>query len=102
MFISNDVTLNEKAVKGISNINNISLLTLQGSGMVGVPGYSKRLFETLSENNINIILITQASSENSICVGVLEEDVTVAERSINDCFKNEILSHKIDSINIER
>jgi aspartokinase/homoserine dehydrogenase 1 len=100
--ISNEIVKDKNEIKGISNISNISLLTLQGSGMVGVPGYSKRLFETLSENKINIILITQASSENSICVGVLEEDVTLAETCINNCFKNEILLHKIDSIIVER
>ena len=47
---------------GISNSDNIALLSLEGSGMVGIPGFSSRLFETLSQNDINIILITQASS----------------------------------------
>ena len=54
-------------VKGISSIANISLINFQGSGMVGVPGVSSRLFGALASHNINIILITQASSEHSIC-----------------------------------
>ena len=48
----------------------MALVSLEGSGMVGIPGFSKRLFETLSAESINIIMITQASSEHSICLGV--------------------------------
>lgn len=66
-IISNEFVASNNPVKGISNISNIALLTLQGSGMVGIPGFSKRLFETLSNEKINVILITQASSEHSIC-----------------------------------
>ena len=55
---------------GISSINNIALLSLEGSGMIGIPGFSKRLFEALSNEKINVILITQSSSEHSICVAV--------------------------------
>jgi aspartokinase/homoserine dehydrogenase 1 len=60
-------------IKGISNVNDITLLTLQGNGMVGIPGFSKRLFETLANEKINIIITTQASSEHSICVGVTDK-----------------------------
>jgi len=90
-----------KAVKGISNINNIALLTLQGSGMIGIPGFSKRLFETLANEKINIILITQASSEHSICFGIDENDSDTAKDAINEAFENEIALHKIDPITIE-
>ena len=55
---------------GISNSDNIALLSLEGSGMVGIPGFSSRLFETLSQNDINIILITQASSVHTMCIAV--------------------------------
>ena len=100
-FISNEKTLNDVGVKGISNIDNIALLTLQGNGMVGVPGFSERLFGTLSQEKINIILITQASSEHSICVAVQQNDVAVAERAINVCFKNDISNNKLDPIIVE-
>ena len=99
--ISSKITLNDVGVKGISNIDNIALLTLQGNGMVGVPGFSKRLFETLSKDNINIILITQASSEHSICVAIQQSDVKIAERSINICFKNDVSTNKLDPIIVE-
>ena len=90
-----------KTVKGISNINNIALLTLQGNGMVGIPGFSKRLFETLAQEKINIILITQASSEHSICFGISEGDAEKARTAINKTFENEIALHKIDPIQVE-
>lgn len=88
-------------VKGISNIGNIALLTLQGNGMVGIPGFSKRLFETLSQEKINIILITQASSEHSICLGIDEKDAESAKTAIDSAFENEIALHKIDPIIVE-
>lgn len=89
-------------VKGISNINDIALLTLQGNGMVGIPGFSKRLFETLSQEKINVILITQASSEHSICIGISERDASKAKTCIDATFENEIALHKIDPILIEQ
>ncbi|GGG49648.1 bifunctional aspartate kinase/homoserine dehydrogenase I [Bizionia arctica] len=98
--ISNEIT-NGKAAKGISNIDDIALLTLQGNGMVGIPGFSKRLFETLAQEKINIILITQASSEHSICFGIDQNDSFKAEQAINESFQNEIALHKIDPILVE-
>jgi aspartokinase/homoserine dehydrogenase 1 len=89
------------AVKGISNINDIALLTLQGNGMVGIPGFSKRLFETLAQEKINIVLITQASSEHSICIGISEKDAQEAKTAIDITFENEISLHKIDPIILE-
>lgn len=87
---------------GITNINNIALLTLQGGGMVGVPGFSKRLFEVLASQKINIIFITQASSEHSICFGIDEKDASIAEQVINETFKYEIETFKIDPILVEK
>ncbi|NRD20266.1 bifunctional aspartate kinase/homoserine dehydrogenase I [Winogradskyella eckloniae] len=88
-------------VKGISNIENIALLTLQGNGMVGVPGFSKRLFETLAQEKINIILITQSSSEHSICFGISANDALRAKEVIDSVFEYEIALQKIDPIVVE-
>ena len=88
-------------IKGITHINDIALLTLQGSGMVGIPGFSKRLFETLAQEKINIIFITQASSEHSICFGIDIENADTAQALINSAFENEISLHKIDPIVVE-
>ncbi|MBR9915077.1 MAG: bifunctional aspartate kinase/homoserine dehydrogenase I [Algicola sp.] len=100
-IISNDLNGNTGAVKGISNINNIALLTLQGNGMVGIPGFSKRLFETLAQEKINVIFITQASSEHSICFGIDINDSLQAKSAIDEIFDNEISLHKIDPIIVE-
>ena len=95
------ITEEQQPVKGIAFIENISLLTLQGSGMVGVPGFSKRLFETLSIQDINIVLITQASSEHSICIGIYTEDLEMARRSIDNTFETEIAQHKVKPVLVE-
>jgi len=99
--ISNTENEIKNPVKGISNINNIVLLTLQGSGMVGIPGFSKRLFETLAQEKINVIFITQASSEHSICLGIDSGNSALAKASIDRTFENEISLNKIDPLIIE-
>ncbi|MFD2726029.1 bifunctional aspartate kinase/homoserine dehydrogenase I [Hyunsoonleella rubra] len=100
-IVSKNANGSASPVKGISNISNIALLTLQGSGMVGIPGFSKRLFETLSNEKINVILITQASSEHSICLGIEKKDVEIAKTAIDITFENEIALHKIDPLIVE-
>ncbi|MCL7762394.1 bifunctional aspartate kinase/homoserine dehydrogenase I [Polaribacter sp. Z014] len=92
---------NGNEVKGISHIEDISLITLEGGGMVGIPGFSKRLFETLSVAKINVVFITQASSEHSICVGVFENDAAKAKELLDETFNIEIGKKKIKPINIE-
>src|SRR5450759_5109564 len=70
-------------IKGISSIDHIDLITLQGTGMVGVTGTSMRLFGALARHDINIILITQASSEYSITFAVSPSDSGPAAEAIN-------------------
>ena len=77
-------------IRGISSIHRIALLSLEGSGMIGIPGFSKRLFEALSRQQINVILITQASSEHSICVGVDSSQASLSKVSIDEAFATEI------------
>ncbi|MCD8402837.1 bifunctional aspartate kinase/homoserine dehydrogenase I [Tenacibaculum finnmarkense] len=89
-------------VKGISHIEDITLLTLEGTGMIGVSGISKRLFETLSNQDISVVLITQASSEHSICVGIYDEDAQKATKAINDAFEIEIERKKIKPVIVEQ
>lgn len=94
-------TGSDKPVKGISYIENISLITLEGNGMVGIPGFSKRLFEALSLHEVNVILITQASSELSICIGIAEEDAAKAKRVIDETFEYEINLKKVKPTVVE-
>ncbi len=88
-------------VKGISSIREISLVNFQGSGMVGVAGVSSRLFGVLADNSINLILITQASSEHSICFAIDPKDGALAKKVIEEEFSREIEAGKIDLIAIE-
>lgn len=87
---------------GISNSDNIALLSLEGSGMVGIPGFSSRLFETLSQNDINIILITQASSVHTMCIAVSEKDADKAKTAADRCFAYEISLGKLNPLKIEK
>jgi aspartokinase/homoserine dehydrogenase 1 len=88
-------------VRGISSINNIALISLEGSGMIGIPGFSKRLFEALSSEKINVILITQSSSEHSICVGIDSGSAARAKSAVDSAFANEIALNKVEPLQIE-
>lgn len=101
-LISNNPKATTNPIKGISHIDNIALLTLEGSGMIGVAGSSKRLFEILSQNNINIIFITQASSEHSICIGILNADADRAKVAIDKTFEIEITQNRVDPTIVEK
>ena len=92
---------NGGSVRGISSINKIALLSLEGSGMVGIPGFSKRLFEALSNEKINVILITQGSSEHAICVGIEEGQAAMAKAAVDKTFDHEIEMGKVDPLVIE-
>ena len=69
--------------------------------MIGITGFSKRLFEALSDKDINVIMITQASSEHSICIGVKEEESILAKRAIDEKFAFEISQNKVSPARIE-
>ena len=92
---------NGQVVKGISHIDNVSLVSLEGSGMIGIPGFSKRLFESLSREKINVIMITQASSEHSICIGLRSEDAQNAKAIIDEEFAFEISLNKVNPAVVE-
>ncbi len=96
--------INDKngTVKGISHIENISLLTLEGNGMVGVPGISSRLFGALSNKQINVKFITQASSEHSICLAIDESETEKAKEAVDSEFEYEIILHKIKPLTVDK
>ncbi len=78
------------SIKGISSIDDIALLRIQGGGMVGVAGIAQRIFSALASKQINIILITQASSEHSLCFAVLPKFAAVAKKAIQQELHYEI------------
>lgn len=88
------------SIKGISSIENISLIRIQGSGMVGVTGIASRIFSVMARKQINIILITQASSEHSICFAILPSKSADAKAALEEDFKLELFEGKISNIEV--
>ncbi|NND10625.1 MAG: bifunctional aspartate kinase/homoserine dehydrogenase I [Flavobacteriaceae bacterium] len=100
-LITRKTNMENGPVKGISHVQDIALLTLEGNGMVGIPGFSKRLFEALSRGNVNVVMITQASSEHSICVGIHSKDSKNAKEIVDQEFAFEISLRKINPLLVE-
>src|SRR3569833_1749308 len=96
--IEYETARNGSSIRGISSIGKIVLLSLEGSGMVCIPCFSKRLFEALSNERINVILITQGSSEHSICVGIDEASVSLAKAAVDQAFSHEIETGKVEPL----
>lgn len=92
----------QEKIRGISSSNKIALLSMEGSGMVGIPGYSSKLFDVLSKNNVNIILITQASSVHTMCIAIAEEDADKAKKAADELFAYEISLGKVDPLRVEK
>lgn len=101
-LIRNTPSVQGEFIRGISSMNNIALLSLEGSGMIGIPGFSKRLFEALAKEEINVILITQSSSEHAICVAINLADVEKAVKAVDQAFEPEIKAGKVDALKVER
>jgi aspartokinase/homoserine dehydrogenase 1 len=91
----------DRPIKGISSIPGIALLTIQGIGMVGVTGISMRLFSALAREKINVIFISQASSENTISFAIEEHFAKTAETAIRKEFEREIAQDQINKILVE-
>lgn len=89
------------SIKGISSIDEISIINLAGSGMVGKAGFSGRLFSLLSREQINVVLITQSSSEHSITFAVKPSDAVKAVALINKEFDLELQAQKLQSPEVE-
>ena len=99
--ISSEANGKNLIIKGVSSMGNISLLNLQGSGLMGVVGVSMRLFGTLAKEKINVILISQASSEHSICFVIESGLVQQAKAAIEKEFQYEIMNREMDELIVE-
>jgi len=88
--ISSDAGKWTGVVKGITSVDEVTLLTLRGLSMVGVPGTAERLFRTLASARVNVILISQASSEHTICFAVAASDVPAATKAVRAEFRLEL------------
>ena len=103
-IITNDSGIedNGRAIKGISSINNTSLITVSGLSMVGVIGVNKRIFTTLAANGVSVFMVSQASSENSTSIGVRDEDADRACEVLNEEFAKEIEMGAMYKMTLER
>ncbi|MGE5811908.1 MAG: bifunctional aspartate kinase/homoserine dehydrogenase I [Ignavibacteria bacterium] len=90
------------SIKGISSIDDIALLRIQGSGMIGVAGIARRIFGSLAAKKVSVILISQASSEHSICFAVLPQYAEDAKRAIEDELRFEIKDKLVSEILTEK
>jgi len=100
-IISREAQTPDMPIKGISSIKEVALINVQGSGMVGVPGIASRLFGALGKVGVNIILITQASSEHSICFAINPDQSAPAKAALISEFSAELKSGLLDPIVIE-
>ncbi len=100
-LIVSSVSENRNIVRGISSMNKIAFLSLEGSGMIGIPGFSRRLFGALADKRINVILITQSSSEHSICVAIDDVNVHRAKKAVDHEFASEIANHIVEPLSLE-
>ncbi|OEU12343.1 aspartate kinase [Fragilariopsis cylindrus CCMP1102] len=90
----------DSCVCGFASIDHMGLINVEGSGLIGVQGVAKRLFGTLESLGINVVLISQASSEHSITFATPEEDVQRAKKAIEEEFEKELEKNRISSIDV--
>ena len=90
------------AVKGITSIDDVALVNLEGAGMIGVPGTAHRLFGALRDAEISVILISQGSSEHSICFAIPEKQAAMAEQVVRRAFAVELREGQIQSVEVSR
>lgn len=100
-LISKDAFKKPYSITGISSIDNISLINVHGNGMIGVAGVSAKVFTIMAENKISVILISQASSEHSICFAVSPEQANEAKSLIEEAFSQEIKHKDIDGVVVQ-
>ncbi|MBM23699.1 MAG: bifunctional aspartate kinase/homoserine dehydrogenase I [Gammaproteobacteria bacterium] len=92
----------KQAVKGITSIDDVALVNLQGTGMIGIPGTTNRLYSCLQAAEISIILITQASSEHSICFAVKNESANLVEQVIRKEFRQEFSTGDLQNLQVQK
>ena len=92
--------VSDHMVKGITSIERIALVNVEGAGMIGVPGTAQRLFGGLREGDISVILISQGSSEHSICFAIPQTEAEHAERIVRNTFAAELVSGQIQKVEV--
>jgi len=101
-LIQKEVKNHKHLISGLSSIEDVVLLTLSGSGMVGIPGFAQRMFGALALKNVNVILITQASSEHSISIVIESGHVKRASKALESEFAFEMSLHKVNKVKVKK
>jgi aspartokinase/homoserine dehydrogenase 1 len=101
-YISSASKKSSYPIKGLSCIDNIALFNIEGAGLIGVSGMAARVFKVLHQEKISVILISQASSEHSICFAVSSTYADAAEKSLADNLQFEIAQHQIEKISVDK
>lgn len=89
-------------IRGISSVDEVALIKIQGSGLIGAHGTAARLFTALANDEVNVILITQASSEYSICFAVAPADADIAKEALEIEFEEELQAGLVSEISVQR
>lgn len=98
--ITKDYTKKKRIITGIASIDDLSLINIEGGGMMGMPGIASRIFSSLAEADVNIIMITQASSEHSISILCRSEETAAAVNKLNENLEEVIKRRKIQKIDV--
>ena len=93
-------SLSSLLVKGFSTINQIALVNVEGTGMIGVPGVANRLFGVLREVNVSVIMISQASSEHSICFAIPQNQAALTKQTVEKAFFAELHHGQIETVHV--
>lgn len=101
-YISQSHKQTTHKIQGLSSLNNIAILTISGMGLARKKGTARKVFQTLEEQNVNVILITQSCSEQSIGIGIEAVDADISKKALDLCFKEEIESGSIRAVNITK
>lgn len=100
-LITKEWDQNKEIIQGISSIQDVVLININGAGMVGIPSFSHRFFKSLSDRMVNIIMISQASSEHSICVAISNDELAAALDGLNQEFESEFANGVLNAVEVE-
>ena len=99
--ISNDADLS-RPVKGVTTFSQLATLNIEGAGMMGVPGTAERAFEALKLSGVSVVMISQGSSEHSICCVIRESDVERAQHAVRSAFVRELDARLLEDVSVTR
>jgi bifunctional aspartokinase / homoserine dehydrogenase 1 len=100
--ITNNTDKDGSVVKATTSLGGLGLITVQGAGMSGVPGFAARVFDTAAAERVSVMMISQSSSENSICLVVPDEATDRLKTALERMFNAELRRHDVEKIGVER